>query len=257
MIPGNVITAWSNEHPWPGQQQIEQDLLLSKAMCEIANDSLLCEDLALRGGTALHKLIMPKPYRYSEDLDYVRTKEGGIGEVMTRLTSLGQELGFSVKTRLGMFPKVLWRFRAANGVPAKIKIEINTNERIPVYGFNYVEHMVETEYYTGKAKIRTFFLEELMATKIRALYQRSKGRDLYDLWMSLEAMKADAGKIIEAFSYYRPDGLQGDIIVRNLREKMLDSMFVEDTYDLLRNDAPKYVPEEAGKMVISELLSAL
>ena len=40
MIPKNVITAWGNEHPWPEPEQIEQDLLLSKAICEISNDPL-------------------------------------------------------------------------------------------------------------------------------------------------------------------------------------------------------------------------
>lgn len=155
MIPRNDIVGWGVDHPWPEFDQIEQDLLLSKAICEISNDNLLGDELALRGGTALHKLFMPNPFRYSEDLDYVRTKEGGIGEIMTRLTELGEDLGFSVKTRMGKFPKVLWRFNSESGLPAKIKIEINTYERSPVRGFNYIEHSVESPYYSGDTKVRT------------------------------------------------------------------------------------------------------
>lgn len=88
-------------------------------MIEIADDPLLGGELVLRGGTAFHKLFLPEPYRYSEDLDFVRTTAGGIGDVMKRLTALGRELGFEVRTRMGMYPKVMWRFTFADGCPAR------------------------------------------------------------------------------------------------------------------------------------------
>ena len=92
MIRRSDIVQWGVAHPWQNENQVEQDLLLSFAMVEIANDPLLGRELVLRGGTAFHKLFLPKPYRYSEDLDFVRTTGGGIGEVMKRLTSLGSDL---------------------------------------------------------------------------------------------------------------------------------------------------------------------
>ena len=99
------ITQWDVDHPWQNENQVEQDLLLSMAMIEAANDPLLGEELILRGGTAFHKLFLPEPYRYSEDLDFVRTSDGGIGNVMKRLTSLGRDLGFEVRTRMGGTPR--------------------------------------------------------------------------------------------------------------------------------------------------------
>ena len=57
MIPREDIVAWGVEHPWPEYDQIEQDLLLSQAICEIANDDLLGEELSLRGGTAFHQRL--------------------------------------------------------------------------------------------------------------------------------------------------------------------------------------------------------
>ena len=110
MINKDAITAWSIDHPWPDTSQIEQDLLLSMAICEISNDDLLKNELVLRGGTAFHKLFMPTPFRYSEDLDYIRTSSGGIGDVMKELTSLGKRIGFDVSTKIGMYPKVYWRY---------------------------------------------------------------------------------------------------------------------------------------------------
>ena len=63
MIRRSDIVQWGVAHPWQNENQVEQDLLLSCAMVEIANDPLLGRELVLRGGTAFHKLFLPKPYR--------------------------------------------------------------------------------------------------------------------------------------------------------------------------------------------------
>ena len=81
MLSVNDIAAWGRAHPWASADQIEQDLLLSRAICAIADDDYLGQELAFRGGTALHKLHLPAPLRYSEDLDYVRSTGGGIGQL--------------------------------------------------------------------------------------------------------------------------------------------------------------------------------
>ena len=88
MIPADSVTAWAVDHPWPTRVQIEQVLLLSRAICEIAADPYLGAELVFRGGTALHKLHLPRPYRYSEDLDYVRSTASGIAELARALTQL-------------------------------------------------------------------------------------------------------------------------------------------------------------------------
>lgn len=94
---------------------MEQDLLLAQAICEIAADGLLGEELVIRGGTAFHKLYLPHPFRYSEDLDYVRTTTGGIGVIMRRLTDMGKDLDYVVRTQMGQHPKVFWRYSTASG----------------------------------------------------------------------------------------------------------------------------------------------
>jgi hypothetical protein len=60
MIDLNTIAAWGKEHPWPSAEQIEQDLILSRAICEIAHDGYLGAELVFRGGTALNKLYLDK-----------------------------------------------------------------------------------------------------------------------------------------------------------------------------------------------------
>ena len=44
---------------------------------------------------------------------------------------------------------------------------------------------VVNKWYNGKCDVLTYQLDELVGTKLRALYQRRKGRDLYDLYKAL------------------------------------------------------------------------
>lgn len=254
MIPRAAITQWGTTHPWQTARQVEQDLLLSQAMIEIANDPLLGHELVLRGGTAFHKLFLPEPLRYSEDLDYVRTTASGIGPVMKRLTSLGMELGYEVRTRMTRHPKVFWRFAFEDDESGKIKVEINTFERSPAMPLQTVSHRVETSHYAGVAPILTFQPEELVATKIRALYQRKKGRDLYDLWLALAELRLDPAKIIAAFSLYRPEGVTGAMLASNLEAKLLDKEFCSDVQNMIKVNAWPYDPQLAGKLVLERVL---
>ena len=65
MIPISDIRAWSNVVPWISNEQIEQDLIISRALVEIFSDEFLSENLVFRGGTALHKLYLNPQPRYS------------------------------------------------------------------------------------------------------------------------------------------------------------------------------------------------
>jgi hypothetical protein len=85
MIQRDFIVAWRQQAPWPTDAQVEQDLVLSRALVEIFRDPLLSRELAFRGGTALHKLFLPASARYSEDIDLVQISPGPIGPVMTAL----------------------------------------------------------------------------------------------------------------------------------------------------------------------------
>ncbi|WP_249791456.1 nucleotidyl transferase AbiEii/AbiGii toxin family protein [Bradyrhizobium sp. SRL28] len=68
MIPALNIVAWSQTTPWVEQRQVEQDLIISRALVALFSDEFLKAEL---GGTALNNLHFPKPLRYSEDIDLV------------------------------------------------------------------------------------------------------------------------------------------------------------------------------------------
>ena len=257
MIPQQCITEWKLSHAWQHDEQVEQDLLLSQAICEISNNQLLGNELVFRGGTAFHKLFLTKPYRYSEDLDYVRKSAGGIGPITKELTELGRDLGFRVNTKMGMYPKVIWKFEYNSGIPGKIKIEINTYERSPVFPLQQKPYAVNSSYYQAEASVQTFQIEELIASKLRALYQRSKGRDLFDIWLALTELELEPLRILEAFPAYLPEKVTAEKMITNLEDKLSNKGFCSDMDNLMRNNGLNYDPKVAGRLVIDELLSKL
>lgn len=82
MIPAMNIVAWGNLVPWADPRQIEQDLIISRALVALFSDAALRAQLRFRGGTALNKLHFAEPLRYSEDIDLVRTETGPVGPVL-------------------------------------------------------------------------------------------------------------------------------------------------------------------------------
>jgi len=129
MIPYQSIVAWGNVVPWVDMRQVEQDLIISRALIEIFSNKTLSDELRFRGGTALNKLHFPSPSRYSEDLDLVRTSAGPIGPILDQLRgNLEPWLGRAKFSQSPVASKLLFQVEAENGndVPIRLKIEINT-----------------------------------------------------------------------------------------------------------------------------------
>ncbi len=58
MINVAAITEWRTQVPWSTNEQVEQDLIICRALVAIFSDEFLASELAFRGGTALHKLYL-------------------------------------------------------------------------------------------------------------------------------------------------------------------------------------------------------
>lgn len=238
MIAAADIAHWRTKVPWVDADQVEQDLVLSRMIVEIANDPLLGSELVFRGGTCFHKLWLDRPWRYSEDLDYVRSTAGGVGDVLSALRRVGERVGFErVTTDVGVHPKARMRSTFATGGPLTIKVEINTFERSPARPVVARDYRVDSPWFNGHAAVATFELAELIATKIRALFQRKKGRDLFDLWLAVRHAGLSVEEIAECFEPYRPDGWTAARALVNLHAKLDDAQFAHDL-DALINTMP-------------------
>lgn len=123
MIPAQNIVAWSNVVPWADPRQIEQDLIICRALIAIFTDEDLRDALRFRGGTALNKLHFPVPLRYSEDIDLVRTSSGPIGPILDRLrTVLEPWLGRAQFDQSPVAPKFRFRVDAEDGSDVPIRL---------------------------------------------------------------------------------------------------------------------------------------
>lgn len=231
MIPIAQITQWRSTAPWPDDMQVEQDLILSRMLVEIFSDPFLNKELAFRGGTALHKLFISPAARYSEDIDLVRTTTGSITNIADALRArLEPWLGKPKRIQTNRSFKLIFYFNPETSQVSRqrIKIEINIQETFSVLKRLPKNFSVQSDWFTGNAEINTFQLEELLATKLRALYQRSKGRDVFDLWLSMKQTKFDIPKTIQIFGDYMKK--EGATITRELFEKNLDLKLKENAF---------------------------
>ncbi len=260
MIPRAHITHWAAGAPWPSELQIEQDLILSRLIVEIANHDLLGPELAFRGGTCLHKLHLPTALRYSEDLDYVRTTHGPVGAVVDALRDVTTAVGLQERSRKiqsGMATYVC-RAPAETGGVIRIKIETNVEETEPFLDRERLSYAVVSPWFDGHGQVATFALDELMATKLRALYQRRKGRDLFDLWHVLVALDVDDARIVAGLEHYMRDGVFSyPQLARNLRAKLEDADFAADLDALVTTRPEDYVLHRAADLIMERLGSRL
>jgi len=262
VIPKANITAWRKAAPWSSDWQVEQDLVLSRCLIELFCCPGIAEQVVFRGGTALHKLFFESPGRYSEDIDLVQRDAGPIGKVIDGIREvLDPWLGTPKwKASQGRFT-LYYRFETTNApiVQSRVKLEINTREHFVVHGFVTRSMEVENSWFSGRADVATYTISELLGTKLRALYQRKKGRDLFDLDLALEHPEFDPDLLVEAFEKYMAFG--GTPVTRaqfeaNMATKMVDPPFLTDVHALLRTGV-EYDPREAWARVRQTIVTRL
>jgi len=262
LLPKAYIDQWKLYSPWQKDEFVEQDLILSRLLIELYSSKIITDNLAFRGGTALHKLFLKMPYRYSEDLDFVQIKAGDIGAILTELRKI-------IKRIIPATPKykktksnntLIYSYDAENppNPKMKIKIEINTREHFAVDGINNLKLECKSNWFTGSANIVTFSIEELLATKLRALYQRRKGRDLFDLWIARELKPKFEKTVTILKAYLKKDNLSitKKEFLDNLSAKIEDPIFQNDITPLIR-DSSEYNLREAFEYVKNKYIVLL
>jgi predicted nucleotidyltransferase component of viral defense system len=271
------VIAHQSVVPWPSQVQVEQDLLLCRTMAALFDDKFLQGQIAMRGGTLLHKVHLAPASRYSEDIDLVvvgNRPEGHIRRALNRV--LGGVLGtprqsawgdLKLAIRNSVKPSRVLRMTYAipsltePGKNLEIVVEANVTERTPhlpvikiPFEFPFRDAVVKTQ-------ISGYDLHEMLGTKLRALFQRRRGRDLFDLYWALTLAQPPVApaRIIESFRHYLK--MEGSIVRQSefiglLDAHLADRGFCSDMKHLLRVGIT-YDPQEAGEYVKTKLLSQL
>jgi predicted nucleotidyltransferase component of viral defense system len=271
------VIAHQSVVPWPSQIQVEQDLLLCRAMVALFDDAFLQTQIAMRGGTLLHKVHLAPPSRYSEDIDLVvvgNRPESHIRRALNRVLSgvLGtpkQSAWGDLKLAIRNTVKPSRVLRMTYAIPSlmepgtnlEIVVEANVTERTPhlpviriPFEFPFQDSVVSTQ-------VSGYDIHEMLGTKLRALFQRRRGRDLFDLYWALTLAEpaVNPTQIIESFQHYLK--LEGSVAGRSefvglLDVHLADRGFCSDMNHLLRVGIT-YDPQRAGEYLKTKLLSLL
>ena len=92
------------------------------------------------------------------------------------------------------------------------------------------------------------------ATKIRALFQSSKGRDLFDFWLLATEVGIDKALVLDAFKVYRPIGYTAKRAIENLEVKISNTGFLSDINNLISPKIDNYCPDVAAQLIINDYL---
>jgi len=283
MLPQREIIVWRDHAPWATDVQVEQDLLITRAMVAIFRDPFLSTQVAMRGGTMLHKIHVVAAARYSEDIDLVAVGKRPQNHIRLALIRvLSPLLGGPPRTdivaqvklaiRNTMKPSRVLRLEwvyEPTGDPnlhMQIKIEVNVTERGAFYPLLRVPFMPPLPEGVQETEVVTYDVNEMLGTKLRALYQRDHGRDLFDIDYALthsrtdeSPHKVDPPRVIAAFQHYlAQEGttVSRDDFERALRRKVGLARFRADLTDVLAPGVV-YDIEAAEERVCRDLLSHL
>jgi len=239
VIPKDFITEWRDRAPWVLDRQVEQDLIISRALVELFSRAPVADALAFRGGTALYKLHITPAARYSEDIDLVQATPGGIGDVLDAIhDALDPWLGKPRWKQTQGRVTLSYRIESEDVPPVglKLKVEINSREHFTAYGLKRRRFEVSSRWFTGATNLLTYDLDELLGTKLRALYQRRKGRDLFDLSLALQRADVSPERVVEVFAKYMEAAganVTRAMFEQNLAAKKKDPIFTADMTPLL------------------------
>ena len=263
--------------PWAAQYQVEQDLLLCRAMVALFDDKFLSSQIAMRGGTLLHKVHLAPPARYSEDIDLVVVGarpadhiRRAIRRVLTDFfgtpkASVWDTLVLAIRNTVKPSRVLRMTYSQRSIIEPnralEIVVEANVTERKPHRAVVEMPFSFPFRDTTIQTRIKGFDIHEMLGTKMRAMFQRKRGRDLFDLYWALtkSPTPVDPAAIIASFEHYlKQEGTKAGRpeFIGILDGHLKDRGFCSDMQPLLRTGIT-YDPQTAGSYVKAHLLNLL
>jgi predicted nucleotidyltransferase component of viral defense system len=255
MIEAQKLATWQPYANWSQPWMVEQDYIISRAVKLIFADKFLSSQVAMRGGTILHKGHLAPASRYSEDIDLVLVGDRPASHISRALKRVlkplfpsgpSENIATTIVLAVRNFTqksKIIRQTYVFDPVDehsalGKLKVEVNVNEVEPFAPVVMVPMQIPDD--NGGVLVMdvpSYDLNEMLGTKLRALLQREHGRDLYDLWRAWEVAQAggtvvDPVKVGDAFKFYMaregsqiPQGWVGSEVERRMKSpKFLNDM---------------------------------
>lgn len=143
----------------------------------------------------------------------------------------------------------------------RIKIEINTRDLCSYDEPIELPFKMENSWFTGETKIPTYSREEMIATKLRAMLQRNKGRDLYDIDHALNVFDdLDIDHIIVLFGKYlsaSENSISRAEAQSRMFQKFNDSPLLDDMHPLLPLKQSKRLTKNAAEQAFWKVFDTI
>lgn len=244
-ISKSQLIVWADTIGIPNLALAEHDLRLTYALAGLYGAPILKNVLAFKGGTALNKIYFGKFSRLSVDLDFNLigpsrevVKQGApirkAIEAILREQDPGYEFKFGYRADQ---TTLLARYAPqSGGAKQPLKIELSMRESVPVLGL--IEKSIPSPDADSPINVKTYSIDELLSTKIRALYDRKKGRDIFDLdcARSLDLNRPAIRKLVYYYFYRSGKIFNWKVLRANLEAKASDKRFGDDIKPFLRPD---------------------
>jgi predicted nucleotidyltransferase component of viral defense system len=145
-------------------------------------------------------------------------------------------------------------------VNMRLKIEINTREHLNIFGLKEIPYEVRNSWFSGQCNITGYEIEELLGTKLKALYQRKKGRDLFDMYWALKNLDIDTEKVIHCYKVHIENAVDKPPtqkqFLANMNLKMSDREFLGDIRLVLKQGI-EYDNAAAWELVREKLVERI
>ena len=150
---------------------------------------------------------------------------------------------------------------SGSGPNLVIVVEANVTERKPHRNIVQIPFEFPFRGVPVKVMLNGYDLHEMLGTKMRAMFQRKRGRDLFDLYWALHTdnPKVDPALVIESFLHYlKQENSTASRVefIGILDSHLTDRGFCTDMNQLLRVGLT-YDPQKAGVFVKERLLQLL
>ena len=163
----------------------------------------------------------------------MQKEPGPIGPIMDAIKEkLNPWLGEPKRKQSEGRVALIWRVESEEGLPLRLKVEINSREHFTVLGYQQSHFSMPSRWYSGSASITSYSKNELLGTKLRALYQRKKGRDLFDLWHAAGTIESVVSCFLQYLEHEQHRISRAGFEI-NLFEKLDDPRFLDDMAPLL------------------------
>jgi predicted nucleotidyltransferase component of viral defense system len=192
MIRANEIRETAREHGVP-ETTIEKDYCIGWILNSLYQPT---NSFALKGGTGIRKLYVSN-YRFSEDLDFTMLKNMAKAEIeeniRTSIRTARQDSGIEFLDEIkfrenvnGYKVDIYFRILRQTGNPLRIKLDLTRPERekmiLPLRKMPVLHPYSDN----CSAIVLAYSIHEIIAEKIRSIFERTRPRDLYDLWFFTE-----------------------------------------------------------------------